>query len=71
VWTFDNRALGLENILLSMLEQRLLITEYVIFKHWCNLLNENDPLSKMLQIYIRTSPIFSSFKHRKVNLQKL
>jgi hypothetical protein len=71
VWTFDNRALGLEHILLSMLEQRLLITEYVIFKHWCNLLNENDPLSKMLQIYIRTSPIFSSFQHRKVNLQKL
>ena len=68
VWTFDKRALGLEQILLSMLEHHLLITEYIIFKHWCNLLHEKDPLSKMLQIYIRTSPIFAAFKRRKVIL---
>lgn len=71
VWSFHNRALGLENMLLSMVEYRVLITEYVIFKHWCNLLSENDPLSTTFQIYIRTSPIFSLFNDRKVNLKKL
>ena len=66
VWTFDKKALALENILTLLINQRLYITDYVLFKHWRNLLKQQDPLSKLLQIYIRSSPIFNMYRKRRI-----
>jgi len=66
VWTFDKKAVALENILTLMITQRLYITDYILFKYWRNLLREQDPLSKLLQIYIRSSPIFNMYRKRRV-----
>jgi len=70
IWTFDKHAVALENILILMIVRRVYITDYIIFKHWRNLLTQKDPLSKLVQIYVRSSNIFNSYKKRRVKTKK-
>lgn len=64
-WTFDRRAKALEKLLFALTRQRISITEYILLKHWRNLLRNTDKLSRMVQIHIRESSLFIKYKRRK------
>ena len=62
-WTFDPTAKILEFLLKALVKHRLSITEYVLIKQWRNLLGNKDSLSKLLQIKIRTSKVFTNYRN--------
>lgn len=64
-WTFDPTARILERLFHALIKYRITITEYTLIKQWKNLLTKKDPLSKLLQVKIRTSPLF--LKYRRTN----
>lgn len=64
-WTFDRKAKALEKLLTALTTHRMNITEYILIKHWRNLLKNSDPLSLKLQILIRKYALFIKFKKRK------
>lgn len=61
-WTFDPTAKNLERLLTALVKHRIAITEYVLIKQWRNLLRNDDSLSKLLQVKIRTSVLFTDYR---------
>lgn len=61
-WTFDPTAKILQRLLHALVKHRIAITEYILMKQWCNLLRNDDSLSKLLQVKIRTSVLFTNYR---------
>jgi hypothetical protein len=69
-WTFDPTARKLELLFHSLVKRRVTITEYILIKHWKNLLRKKDALSKLVQVKIRTSPLFIIYRKNRQNKYK-
>lgn len=67
VWTFDPTARILERLFKALVKHRVTITEHILIKHWKNLLRHEDPLSKLVQIKIRDSRIFTIYRKNRQN----
>ncbi len=63
MWTFDPTAKTLQRLLYALTKNRILITEHILVKQWRNLLISKDRLSSLVQVKIRTSPLFE--RHRQ------
>jgi hypothetical protein len=57
MWTFDPTARLLQRLLNFLVKKRITITEYRLIMVWKNLLTRKDPLSRLVQIRLRTSSI--------------
>ena len=64
-WTFDPTARILERLFHALVKQRVTITEYILIKHWKNLLRLKDSLSQLVQVKIRTSPLFIIYRKNR------